>query len=171
MKKNVERLFLVCIIIIFIASCDSMPAASSPTIAQASPTPYNSAPQDPMLDLACRVTINFFFSYKQGFPIGTYRNLFIPSSQHLADGTIPPAEAPILLDVEPASQWWQENLPATPMPQTILPRSPNEYFYYVKFTGHYRADTKPIITFPASMTMDMITNGLDHCKIKGYGGG
>ncbi len=143
----------------------------SPLPPYATPTPYYSTPLDGNLDTACRITIDLFFSFKQGFSIEAYRNLFIPSSQYLADNVTPPAEAPILLKLMPASQWWQENFPDKLIPGTILPTQPNEYFYYAEFTYHYEPYTTPIFTFPDGMMMDMIANGPDSCKIKAYGKG
>lgn len=138
----------------------------------ATPTAYYSAPLDGDLDYACRVTINLFFSYKLGFSIESYRSLFVPSSQYLADAIKPPKEATIfLLKLEPASQWWQEHLTATPFPATILPDQPDEYFYYVEYTGHYEPDTVPIVAYPDAITMTMIAVAPDSCKIMAYGKG
>jgi hypothetical protein len=174
---------LVCIAISSV-SCSAKSYASSPTTTSspitptlvsippyATPTPYYSAPMDGSLDAACRITIDLFFSFKQGFSNEAYRDLFIPSSQYLADNVKPPTEAPVLLKSIPASQWWQENFPNKLIPGTILPTKSNEYFYHVEFTCHYELYTTPIFTFPDGMTMDMIVTGPSSCKIKGYGKG
>jgi len=137
----------------------------------ATPTTYYSAPLDGNLDYACRITIDLFFSYRQGFSSTSYRDLFVPSSQYLADGVKPPREALILLKLEPASQVWQQNYPGTPIPGTILPDQPDEYFYYVEYTWHYDPDTTPVFTFPDAITMIMIATPPDSCKIKSYGKG
>ena len=138
----------------------------------ATPTTYYSAPLDGDLDYACRVTINLFFSYKQGYSPESYRSLFVPSSQYLADALKPPKEAALfILKLEPASQWWQEHLAATPFPATILPDQPGEYFYYVEYTGHYEPDTNPVVAYPDAITMTMIATAPDSCKIKAYGKG
>lgn len=138
-----------------------------------SPTPYYSAPRDGELDAACRITISFFFSYKKGFSIDEYRKLFASQSQYLADAITPPEEALTLLEVTPASEAWLRDFPGTPMPGTIFSAEPKEYFYYVKFTGHYEANETPSRPFPASMTMHMLAykNGRVNCEIIGYGHG
>ena len=138
----------------------------------ATPTAYYSAPLDGNLDYACRITINLFFSYKQGFSIEAYRSLFTPSSQYLADTIKPPKEASLfILKLEPASEMWQKNFPGTPIPGTILPDQADEYFYFVEYTGHYEPDTNPIVTYPDHITMTMIATPTDSCKIEGYGKG
>jgi len=137
---------------------------------QVTPTAYYSAPRDGSLDTACRITINLFFSYKKGFSAAAYRSLFVPASQGLAD-IQPPAEALTLLKLIPESQWWQQAAPGTPIPGTMLPDEPNEYFYYVEFTGHYEPDTTPVFTYPDGMSMIMIGEGTSICRIKGYGKG
>jgi hypothetical protein len=171
--------------VISMAACTSSPTAiptlitptstSVPTTLllppYATPTLYYSAPLNGSLDTTCRITIDLFFSFKQGFSVEAYRNLFIPSSQYLADNVTPPAEAPILLKLMPASQWWQENYPDKLIPGTIVPTQPNEYFYHVEFTYHYEPYTTPIFTFPDGMTMDMVADGPNSCKIKAYGKG
>ena len=143
----------------------------SPLPPYSTPTPYYSAPVDGNLDTACRITIDMFFSYKQGFTNKTYRELFIPSSQYLADNVTPPAEARILLKLMPASQWWQENFPGKLIPGNLLPNQPNEYVYYVEFTYHFDPSTTPVTTFPDGWTIHMIATGSDSCKIKSYGKG
>lgn len=147
-------------------------AILSPTTTPTS-TVYSSAPQDESLDYACRETINFFFSYKQGDDLQTYRDLFTPSSQYLADSFSPPTESLILLELMPASQEWQRDFPGRSLPITMLPEGPNEYTYYVRFTGHYGSNGTPAYTyiFPDSWTMFMISDGPHSCKIKGYGKG
>jgi hypothetical protein len=134
-------------------------------------TVYISIPQDENIDIACRITINFYFSYKQGFRLEEYRALFVPSSQYLAESRTPPSEALILLDLLPASQWWQETFPLTPIPGTLLPEEDNEYFYYAEYTGHYDSNTTPFYSFPDHMIFTMIAEGSDSCKIKNYGKG
>jgi hypothetical protein len=176
---------ILCLLVVSLVSCakqqpivsaTSTPAfglipTGSPLPPYATPTAYYSAPKDASLDMACRITIDLFFSYRQGFSAESYRNLFTPSSQHLADSVKPPAEAPILLKLEPASQWWQENFPDSLIPGDILPEEPNEYVYYVEFTYHFDPSTTPVVTFPNGWTMHMIADGPNSCKIKGYGKG
>ena len=147
--------------------------ATLPPMVRLTPTFFSSAPQDDSLDYACRETINFFFSYKQGDDLQVYRDLFTPSSQYLADSFRPPAEALILLELMPASQEWQRDSPGRSLPITMLPEGPNEYTYYVRFTGHYGSNGTPVYTniFPDSWTMFMISDGPYSCKIKGYGKG
>jgi hypothetical protein len=152
------------------------PAIKTTPPSSTSSSIYSSAPQDEVLDLDCRITINFFFSFKQGDSIDAYRNLFLSSSKHLADSRKPPLEALILLELMPASQWWQENYPATPMPNSIIPEKPDEYIYFAKFTGHYEPNETPAHWYPDSMTFTMVAggssaDGTDSCKIKGYGHG
>jgi hypothetical protein len=147
------------------------PETGGGTAAQAEATAYLSVPQDNTLDASCRITINFFFSYHQGDSLEAYRGLFVSASRDLADSRKPPTDAWTLLELSPASQWWQRNHPATPMPKTLLPDEPNEYFYFVKFTGHYEAGTTPAYWFPDTLIFTMITEGSDTCKIKAYGKG
>jgi hypothetical protein len=180
--------FLSCIALLF-SACSPIvtpPTPSplpSPTPTQASPaaslspsatpvaTVLNSAPDDGSLDAACRITIGLFFSYKQGFTLEAYRNLFTPASQYLADSVAPPAEARILLNLMPASQHWAQNFPGTPMPGAIMPGQPNEYVYYADFTYHYESDTTPISPVPDHMTLHMIADSQNNCKITSYGKG
>ena len=173
---------LICCVLVLLSACGkiqldenitptagvTLPLTTAPTA-----TVYSSAPQDSDLDFYCRETINFFFSYKQGDDLQAFRNLFTPSSQNLADSFRPPVEALILLELMPASQEWQRDFPATPVPAVILPEGPNEYTYYVKFTGHYGSNGTPSYSniFPDSITMYMIADGPYSCKIKGYGKG
>lgn len=133
--------------------------------------PYSSAPKDETLDLTCRITINFFFSFKNGFDIQAYRDLFIPSSQPAVDGITPPTESLTILALMPASEWWQENFPTTPMPGNLLPELPNEYIYYVEFSGHYETYETPFYAYPDFMTIIMVADGPYSCKIKSYGKG
>lgn len=137
------------------------------------PTPYNSAPEDPELDRNCRETINSFFSFRKGFGVQAYRNLFAQSAQHFADAALnPPLESRTILVLMPVSQWWQKNYPATPIPGAYLPEEPGEYIYYVKYTGHYELNETPAVIFPDSMTMTMVQEGSSKtCKIKNYGKG
>ena len=182
--------FLCCAILLF-AACSSIGKNQAPspilistqtqvtsTIAPTSiaiipstATSYRSAPDDGSLDTACRITIDLFFSYKQGFRIESYRSLFVPSSQYLADSVTPPAEALILLKLMPASEEWEQDFPGTPIPGAILPEQANEYVYYAEFTYHYEPDTTPVFTFPDFMTLYMIADGPNSCKIKSYGKG
>jgi hypothetical protein len=143
----------------------------SPLPPYTTPTPYYSAPLDGSLDTACRITIDLFFSFKQGFSNEVYRELFVPSSMYLANNSTPPADARILLKLMPASQWWQENFPDKPIPGDLLPKSPNEYVYYTEFTYHYEPSTTPVSTFPDGWILHMIADGPNRCKIKSYGKG
>ena len=143
----------------------------SPLPPYATKTPYDSAPEDGNLDTACRITIDLFFSYKQGFSNEAYRKLFIPASQYLAVNAAPPPEARILLKLEPASQWWQQNYPDQLIPGALLPEEPNEYIYHVEFTTHYEPSTTPVVPFPDGWTIHMISDGPNSCKIKSYGKG
>ena len=177
--------YIVFFLIVSLAACTqaqkAIPTTIGPTLEPVptgsplppyvTPTAYYSAPKDGSLDTACRITIDLFFSFKQGFSIKSYQDLFVPSSQYLADNVTPQAEAPILLKLMPASQWWQENFPDKPIPGDILPEEPNEYIYYVEFTYHYNPSTTPVFTFPDGETMHMIAEGPNNCKIKGYGKG
>jgi hypothetical protein len=135
------------------------------------PTVFSSAPLDGTLDATCRITINFFFSYKQGDDLQAFRNLFTPSSQDRADSYRPPAEALILLELMPASLEWQENFPGTPMPGAIIPTGPDEYIYYVEFTGHYEPNVTPVSSYPDFMRMMMVADGSGSCKIENFGKG
>lgn len=137
------------------------------------PTAYFSAPRERATDLACRTAIQLFFLYRKdsgAFDQGLYRELFVPSSQYLADTVQPSREAFTLLKLEPASQWWQENFSATPIPGTFLPESPNEYFYHVEYTIHDQSAATSV-TGLDGMTMTMIVDGPSSCKIKKYGKG
>ncbi|HEX9028294.1 MAG TPA: hypothetical protein VF823_03895 [Anaerolineales bacterium] len=172
-------------LVLLLASCAgpkaAVPATSTPPAGliptgsplppYATPTPYDSAPTDGSLDTACRITIDLFFSFKQGFSNEAYRELFIPSSQYLADNITPPAEARILLKLMPASQWWQDNFPDKLIPGSLLPAEPNEYVYYAEFTYHYDPSTTPVSTFPDGWTLHMVADGPNRCKIKSYGKG
>ena len=131
----------------------------------------DSAPQDATLDLACRITINLFFNYKQGDDPQAYRDLFVESSKNLADSTRPFVEARTILDIMPATQWWQENHEGTPIPGVLQPEGVNEYIYDVKYTGHYDPGTTPYFAYPDSMTITVVADGPDVCKIKSYGKG
>jgi len=137
------------------------------------PTPYYSAPRDPTLDRNCRQTINFFFSYRKGFDAQTYRNLFAQSAGSIADPPLsPPLEPATILVLMPASEWWQKNHPATPIPGVYLPQEPGEYVYYVEYTGHYEPNETPIVIYPDAISMIMVEEGpLEACKIKNYGKG
>lgn len=143
-----------------------------PAIALTQPL-YSSAPQDETLDETCRITINFFFNFRKGFNLQEYRNLFLPSSQSLADAYAanPPTEPRIILVLMPSSLWWQKNFPTTPIPNIYMPEGPNEYTYYVEFTGHYESDETPAYAYPDFMTMFMVADGPHSCKIKNYGKG
>ena len=132
----------------------------------------SSAPKDAVLDETCRMTINFFFSYKRGMDSKAFRNLFVTSSQYLADSYKPLTEARILLKLMPASQEWQQDFPGTPMPGAIIPEESDEYIYYVEFTGHYGPNETPVAYYyPDFWTIHMIAKGPDSCKIKSYGKG
>jgi hypothetical protein len=138
------------------------------------PTPYNSAPEDGTLDWNCRETINFFFSFRKGFDVQAYRNLFAQSSQYLADAHAInlPLEPSTILVLMPVSEWWQKNYPATPIPGVYLPEEPDEYIYYVEYTGHYDPNETPTVIYPDSITMIMVQEGPSKaCKIKNYGKG
>jgi hypothetical protein len=137
-----------------------------------SPTAVYSAPQDKVLDAACRKTISLFFSYKQGDDAQSYRDLFTPSGQYRADGFTPPIESRIILELMPASQEWQRDFPGTPMPGAILPEAPDEYIYYVEFTARNDApNATPAYFAPDFMRMTMAADGSYSCKIKNYGKG
>jgi hypothetical protein len=137
------------------------------------PTLYSSAIQDETLDINCRITINFFFDFRKGFDIQAFRDLFLPSSQGLADAyTVhPPLEPRTILVLMPASEWWQKKFPATPIPGALMPESPNEHIYSVEFTGYYDPDTTPFYAYPDYMTLVMVSDGPYSCKIKNYGKG
>jgi hypothetical protein len=141
-----------------------------PVVTALTKPPYSSAPEDGTLDLTCRITINFFFSFKKGFDIQAYRDLFIPSKQPPLNIN-PPLESLTILLLMPASEWWQKNYPATPIPPIFLPEAPNEYTYYVEYTGHYEPYETPFYTYPDFMTMVMVADGRYSCKIKTYGKG
>lgn len=176
-------------IIIIVTACGPMPTSptstNSPTAIPTQfektistitpmPTPYNSAPEDPTLDQYCRETINFFFSFRNGFDVQAYRNLFTQSAQHLADAVAinPPLEARTILVLMPVSLWWQKNNPATPMPGMFLPEAPGEYIYYVEYTGHYGSNETPVVTYPDAITITLVQEGPSKaCKIKNYGKG
>jgi hypothetical protein len=198
MKKalnNICYLLLFYSLAVFVTACGSAVATEQPVISstavQTVPTestaptipavlpaipeltkpPYSSAPQDEILDETCRVTINFFFSFKKGFDIHPYRDLFVPSSQPPANSINPPLEALTILTLFPASEWWQRNFPATPIPPIFLPEGPNEYTYYVEFAGHYGPYETPAYIYPDFMTMTMVADGRYSCKIKNHGKG
>ena len=139
------------------------------------PTLYNSAPEDPELDRNCRETINFFFSYRKGFDPQVYRNLFAKSAGSIAEPPPdPPLEPATILVLMPASEWWQKNYPATPIPGIYLPEEPGEYIYYVEYSGHYEPnDTPPVpVIYPDAITMIMVQEGPGKaCRIKNYGKG
>jgi len=137
------------------------------------PTPYNSAPEDPKLDRNCRQTIKFFFSFKKGDDVQAYRNLFTQSAGSIADPPPnPPLEPATILVLMPVSQWWQKNYPATPIPGMFLPEESGEYIYYVKYTGHYEPNETLMVTYPDAITMIMVQEGPSKvCKIKNYGKG
>ncbi|HVM72219.1 MAG TPA: hypothetical protein VMT91_10695 [Anaerolineales bacterium] len=142
----------------------------SPTVVPIS-TVFSSAPLDGTLDTNCRITINYFFGYRRGDDLQAFRKLFTPSSQGLALSYEPPMEALVLLELMPASQYWQENYPGTPMPGAIIPEGPNEYIYYVKYTGHYDPNATPFFWYPDSMTMTMLADNSYSCKIENFGKG
>jgi hypothetical protein len=121
--------------------------------------------------VTCRITINFFFNFKKGDDPKPFRNLFIESSQYLADSYRAPVEAYTLIDITPASKWWQNNFPSTPIPGAYLPEKQNEYIYEVLYTGHYDPNTTPAFAFPISMTMRLVSDDANTCKIKNFGGG
>ena len=187
MGKNAlcaKRFFVLGSMILLLAACNpttpqvnsappntpAIEAIESPTTVPTA-TVYNSAPQNETLDANCRITINFFLGYKRGDDLRAFRNLFAPSSRYLADSYRPPIEALVLLELMPASQYWQENYPGTPMPGVILPEGPDEYFYYVRFTGHYDPEATPASWYPDSMVMIMLADSPYSCKIKGFGKG
>ncbi len=174
LHRGKTRLLLIGCMVLLLVACNPARSAKDVTpIAAPTSTAYSSAPQDASLDFACRETINFFLSYKQGDDHQAYRDLFTPSSQYLADAYVPPAEALILLELMPASQEWQRDFPGTPMPGSILPEGPNEYTYYIKVTGYYGHNGIPAYTntFPDSMTMHMVVDDPYSCKIKSFGKG
>lgn len=162
-----KRFFVIWSTILLLAACN--PTSTQTTVPTS--TAFSSAPQNETLDANCRITINFFFGYKQGDDLQAFRNLFAPSSVGLADSYKPPVEALVLLELMPASQYWQENYPGTPMPGVFIPEGPNEYFYFVKFTGHYDPNVTPAFWYPDSMAMTMIADGPYSCKIKSFGKG
>ena len=134
---------------------------------------YSSAPQDGTLDMTCRITINFFFDFKKGSDVEAYRKLFSPGAGSLADAYIahPPAQARTILVLMPASQWWRERNPATPIPGALLPEGPNEYTYIVEYTGYYDSDETPFYAYPDTITMIMVSDGPYSCTIINYGKG
>ena len=175
MKKiiySAKIVFWIGCVISLITACSSS-TRTQPILSTLTPVPtvFSSAPLDGLLDTTCCITINFFFSYKQGDDLQAFRNLFTPSSQYRADSYNPPAEALILLELMPASLEWQENFPGTPMPGAIIPEGPNEYTYYVKFTGHYEPNVTPVYWYPDFMRMTMVGDGSGSCKIKNFGKG
>lgn len=144
----------------------------SPLPPYKTPTLVYSAPQDKTLDTICRITINSFFSYKLGDDPVAYRDLFTPSSQNRADSYTPPQEGRILLELMPASQEWYRDFPGTLMPGAIIPEAPNEYIYYVEFTSKNAAPNATPAYFPADfITMTMVADGTNSCKIENYGKG
>jgi hypothetical protein len=199
MKKNNQCAkffpFVLCLLIVFVASCspagaNNLPTSitipsETPTVEELpptatveplptwpSPTPYYSAPRDEMLDTACRITINLFFRYKKGDSLQSYRDLFTPEAKYRADSIAPSADAGIILELMPASDEWLRDFPGTPMPGTIFPEKPNEYIYYVKFTSLNDQTDDPSDYFPpSSMKMIMVADGPNSCKIANYGNG
>jgi hypothetical protein len=149
----------------------SVDAAISPIIELTST--YSSAPKDETVDQLCRLTINHFFNFRKGFDVDQYRKLFFPYRADFEDAYTanPPTQPRTILVLIPASEWWQKRFPATPIPGALLPEGPDEYTYYVEFTGYYESDETPVYTYPNSMTMIMISSGPDSCKIKNYGKG
>jgi len=144
---------------------------SSPTVTL-TPTIY-SAPQDEILDETCRITIALFYRYKQGDDPEAFRDLFVPSSQYLADSYPVLTEVRLVLRVVPASQWWPEKHAGTPVPGALLPERPNEYTYIVESTTQH-VDDAGTLTYsypPSSQTMILVADGPYSCKIKGFGHG
>lgn len=133
--------------------------------------PHSSAPKDETTDLSCRITINFFFSFKEGSDIEGFRNLFTPSSRQLADAVEVRQEPLIILALMPASEWWQKEYSTTPIPGTLLQEFPNEYTYYVEYSGYYESYATPFYAYPDFMIFTMVVDGPYSCKIKGYGKG
>jgi len=134
-------------------------------------TPILGIPRDESTDLTCRITITSFFSFKKGYDVQAFRDLFVPASQYLVDDSLINSreEAPILLELLPASQWWETQYPKTPIPGQVLPSARNEYVYYVKFTGHYTPFVTPVGPYPQEMLMFMEAKEQFECKIKGFG--
>ncbi len=141
----------------------------SPLPPYATPTAFTSAPLDKTLDAACRKTINSFFSIRPGDDPQSYRDLFTPSR---FDNFPPPAEARTLSELMPASQEWLRDFPGTPVPGAIIPEGPNEYVYYVEFVYRHEAqDATPAYSSPDFMTVTMLADGPNSCKIDNYGKG
>jgi hypothetical protein len=151
----------------------STPAQGAATALPVTPTPYSSAPEDDTLDITCRITINHFFNFREGFDVEEYRKLFFLGGGDLANAYItnPPTQARTILALMPASEWWQKRAPGTPIPGSLLPERPNEYTYSVEYTGYYDSDETPFYAYPDYMTMIMFSDGPYSCKIINYGKG
>lgn len=132
---------------------------------------YSTAPTDTELDQTCRITITYFFNVDKNFDIKAVRNLFVPSRQYFADSIIQRQTPLLVLEVLPASEWWQQNHPNESIPLYMQPKTKNQYVYYAKYTGIYAPNTTQIAPYPDSMLITVESQGARDCKIENYGWG
>ncbi len=144
---------------------------STPILPTAIITPTSSISnslQNGTLDDICRLTITAYFNFKYGDDVSILHNLFVSSSQNIADELVrfPRIESRTLLELLPYRDWWKKNNPNL---KPSLPESDSEYVYFVKYTNRWFSNATPTSPNPVEHLMLMTIDQGGNCKIRDYG--